>query len=107
MNDVCTGGNPRETSVADIEKNLSRSILIKLKIEKELIMFKTNVGYSVAANATDSGRETATKASEGLNPKSWTLFTSCVQNQKMKLLQESKVFVKICRLSDVLQALQS
>ena len=44
-------------------------------------MFKTNVGYSVAANATDSGRETATKASEGLNPKVGLLFTSCVQNQ--------------------------
>ena len=32
-------------------------------------MFKTNVGYTVAPNATDSGRERATKASEGLNPK--------------------------------------
>lgn len=44
-------------------------------------MFKTNVGYSVNPDALSSGKETATKASEGLSPKVGLLFTSCNQNQ--------------------------
>lgn len=43
---------------------------------------KSKVGYSVLENSYESGRETATKASEGLSSKLGLFFTSCVLNQE-------------------------
>ncbi|MCI8445718.1 MAG: hypothetical protein HFG15_04685 [Bacilli bacterium] len=45
-------------------------------------MLKTKVGYSVLEDSFESGRETASKATEGMNPKLGLLYTSCVLNQE-------------------------